>query len=65
MIVPDCKEWKYTCDLEMGTLERMKCWEIVDESTMPPDSELLQLIFADSFASYIESYFGSNCNGWF
>ena len=41
MIVPDCKEWKYTCDSEMGTLERMKGWEIVDESTMPPDSELI------------------------
>ena len=41
MIVPDCKEWMDACDSEMGTLERMKCWEIVDESTMPPDAELI------------------------
>jgi hypothetical protein len=41
MIAPDCKEWMDACDSEMATLERMKCWEIVDESTMPPDSELI------------------------
>jgi hypothetical protein len=41
MVAPDCKEWKDACDSEMGTLERMRCWEIVDESTMPPDAELI------------------------
>jgi hypothetical protein len=41
MMVPDCKEWKDVCDSEMGTLERMKCWQVVDESTMPPDAELI------------------------
>ena len=25
----------------MGTLERMKCWQVVDESTMSPDAELI------------------------
>jgi hypothetical protein len=25
----------------MGTLERMKCWKVVDESTLPPDDELM------------------------
>ena len=41
MMVPDNKEWKDTYDSEMGTLERMKCSEIVDESTMTPDTELI------------------------
>jgi hypothetical protein len=31
-----------SCDSEMSTLERMNCWEIVDESTMPPDAELIE-----------------------
>ena len=43
MMAPDNKEWKDACDSEMGTLERMKCWEIVDESTMSPDAELIDL----------------------
>ena len=41
MMAPDCKEWKDAYDSEMSTLVRMKCWEEVDESTMPPDAELI------------------------
>jgi hypothetical protein len=43
MMTPDqtLKEWKNACDSEMGTLERIKCWKVVDESTMPPDAELI------------------------
>ena len=41
MIAPDHKEWKDTCELKMSTLERMKCWKVVDESTMPRDAELI------------------------
>ena len=41
MIAPDQIEWKDVCDSEMGTLERMKCWKVVDESTMPPAAELI------------------------
>jgi hypothetical protein len=40
MMGPDCKEWKDSCDSETGTLERMKCWQVVDGSTMSPDPEL-------------------------
>jgi hypothetical protein len=25
----------------MGTLERMKCWQVVNESTVSPDDELI------------------------
>ena len=38
---PDQIEWKDVCDSEMGTLERMKCLKVVDESTLPPDAELI------------------------
>ena len=32
MMTPDqtLKEWKNACDSEMGTLERIKCWKVVD-----------------------------------
>jgi hypothetical protein len=29
MMASDCKEWKDACDSEMGTLERMKSWQVV------------------------------------
>jgi hypothetical protein len=41
MMDPDGKEWKDVCESEMGTLERMKCWQVVDKSTMSPDAELI------------------------
>ena len=43
MMTPDqtLKEWKNACDSEMGTLERIKCWKVVDETTMSPDVELI------------------------
>jgi hypothetical protein len=43
MTTPDEIEWMAVCDSEMGTLERMKCWEVVDESMLPPDVELMIL----------------------
>jgi hypothetical protein len=43
MTTPDQIERMDVCDSGMGTLERMKRWKVVDESTLPPDTELMIL----------------------
>ncbi len=43
-MVPDSHYWVGpggACDTEMNTLNKMKCWDIVDASTMPEDAELI------------------------
>ena len=44
MMSPDSHYWVDpggACDTEMNTLNKMKCWDIVDASTMPEDAELI------------------------
>jgi hypothetical protein len=41
MMAPDSHYGKSVCDTEMNTLNKIQCWDIVDDSTIPEDTALI------------------------
>ena len=39
---PDVADWMKACDVEMGKLRSLGCWEVIPRSTLPPNASVMK-----------------------
>jgi hypothetical protein len=40
--IPDVADWTKACDVEMGKLRSLGCWEVISRSTLPPNASIIK-----------------------
>jgi hypothetical protein len=39
---PDVADWMKACDVEMGKLRSLECWEVLSRSSLPPNASVMK-----------------------
>ena len=45
---PDVADWMKACDVEMGKLRSLGCWEVIPRSTLPPNVSVMKSGHSDT-----------------